>query len=163
MNRLPRNTRKRGITTRRYEKQVPGHHIQVEVKWLNFHSGQRMKLKRYYYAAFDGATRMRALMIYSRHNQQNAIGFINEAIKRSPFRIRTLRTDNGHEVQAKFHWHLADLGIQHGYIKPRSAHLNGKVERSHSTDQQEFYQLMSYIDDVDLDAKLGVWGDFYKL
>ena len=37
-----------------------------------------------------------------------------------------------------FHWHLADQGIQHVYIKPRTPQLNGKVERSHRTDQQEF-------------------------
>jgi transposase InsO family protein len=163
MNRLPRNTRKRSVTTHRYEKQVPGHHIQVDVKFLNFHSTQGMKLKRYQYTAIDDATRIRALKIYSRHNQQNAIDFINEVVKRFPFRIHTVRTDNGHEFQAKFHWHLADLGINHVYIKPRSPHLNGKVERSHSTDQQEFYQLLSYKDDVDLDAKLRVWEDFYNL
>jgi len=69
---------------------------------------------------------------------------------RVQFRIHTVRTDNGHEFHAKFYWHLADIGINHVYIKPRSPHLNGKVERSHSTDDQEFYQLLSYTDDVDL-------------
>jgi transposase len=34
MNRLPRNMRKRSITSsRRYEKQVPGHHVQIDVKF----------------------------------------------------------------------------------------------------------------------------------
>jgi len=32
--------------------------------------------------------------------------------------------------------------------------LNGKVERSHRLDQQEFYELLSCKDDVDLEAKL---------
>ena len=36
MNCLPRNTRKRAVTTHRYEKQVPGHHIQIDVKFLKF-------------------------------------------------------------------------------------------------------------------------------
>ena len=40
---------------------------------------------------------------------------------------------------------------------------NGKVERSHRTDQEEFYQLLSYTDDVDLAAKLASWEDFYNL
>lgn len=35
------------------------------------------------------------------------------------------------------------------FIKPRSPQLNGKVERSHRTDQEEFYQLLTYTDDVD--------------
>ena len=55
------------------------------------------------------------------------------------------------------------MGIQHVYIKPRSPQLNGKVERSHRTDQQEFYQLLMYTDDVDLNKKLAAWEDFYNL
>lgn len=88
---------------------------------------------------------------------------MNHVVDRFPFRIHTVRTDNGHEFQAKFHWHLADLGIQHVYIKPRSPNLNGKVDRSHSTDDQEFYQLFSYTDDVDLNRNLSVWEKFYNL
>jgi hypothetical protein len=74
-----------------------------------------------------------------------------------------IRTDRGHEFQAKFHWHVEDLGIRHDYIKPRSPQLNGKVERSHRSDQEEFYQLLSYKDDVDLEAKLADWERFYNL
>jgi transposase InsO family protein len=37
------------------------------------------------------------------------------------------------------------------------------VERSHRTDEQEFYQLLSYTGDVDLNAKLDEWGRFYNL
>ena len=40
------------------------------------------------------------------------------------------------------------------YIKPRTPQLNGKVERSHRTDKTEFYQLLTYTDDVDLNANL---------
>jgi transposase InsO family protein len=56
------------------------------------------------------------------------------------------RTDRWHEFQALFHWHLADQGIRQMYVKPRTPQLNGKVERSHRTDQREF-QLLSYTDD----------------
>ena len=51
---------------------------------------------------------------------------------------------------------------QHAYIKPRSPQLIGKVERSHRTDQQEFYQLLTYTDDVDLNRKLEAWEQFYN-
>jgi len=44
----------------------------------------------------------------------------------------------------------APKGIRHTYIKPSSPQLNGKVERSHQSDEQEFYPLLSYIGDVDL-------------
>ena len=50
----------------------------------------------------------------------------------------------------------------HVYIKPRSPQLNGKVERSHRTDQEEFYQLLTYTDDVDLNRKLEAWEEFYN-
>jgi transposase InsO family protein len=36
-------------------------------------------------------------------------------------------------------------------MKPRTPQLNGKVERSHRTDKDEFYQLLTYRDDVDLE------------
>ena len=109
------------------------------------------------------ATRIRALKIYKRHNQQNAIDFIDYVIEKFPIRIHTILTDRGHEFQAKFHWYVEeDRGIRHVYIKPRSPHLNGKVERSHRTDQQEFYQLLSYTDDVDLNKKLEHWEHFYN-
>jgi transposase InsO family protein len=63
--------------------------------------------------------------------------FVDYVVKRFPFRIHTVRTDKGHEFQAKFHWHVEDLGLVHSYIRVRTPHLNGKVERSHSTDHQE--------------------------
>ena len=53
-------------------------------------------------------------------------------------------------------------GIQHVYIKPRTPQLNGKVERSRRTDQQEFYQLLSYKSDVDLEQRLAEGERFYN-
>ena len=73
-----------------------------------------------------------------------------------------MRTDRGHEFQALFHWHLADQGIQHVSIRPCTPQLNGKVERSHRTDQQEFYQLLSYKGDVDPEQRLAEWKRFYN-
>jgi len=88
---------------------------------------------------------------------------VNYVIEQFPFRIHTIRTDRGHEFQAKFHWHVEDLGIRHVYIKPRTPRLNGKVERSHLTDEREFYQLLEYKGDVDLQEKLKHWERFYNL
>lgn len=97
-----------------------------------------------------------------RHTQQNAIDFIKYVVDKFPFRIHTIRTDRGHEFQALFHWYVEDQGMRHVYIKPRSPQLNGKVERSHRSDQDEFYQLLSYKDDVDLNKKLEAWEQFYN-
>ena len=153
----------RKIHTQRYEQKVPGHQIQVDVKFLIFHGKDGKTIKRYQYTAIDDATRVRALKVYDRHTQANAIAFIDHVIARFPFRIREVRTDNGHEFQAKFHWHVEDQGIRHAYIKPSSPQLNGKVERSHRTDEQEFYQLLTYTGDVDLHRKLAEWERFYNL
>jgi transposase InsO family protein len=50
----------------------------------------------------------------------------------------------------------------HVYIKPQTPQLNGNVERSHRTDQTEFYQLLTYTDDMNLTVKLKAWGNFYN-
>jgi transposase InsO family protein len=47
---------------------------------------------------------------------------------RLPFRILVI---HGAEFQSRFHWHLESLDIRHVYIRPKTPHLNGKVERSH--------------------------------
>jgi transposase InsO family protein len=162
LNRLPKNAKTRTVQTTRYEKQVPGHHVQVDVKFLDLQTGNGRKVRRFQYTAVDDATRIRALQIYEKHTQANAILFLDYVVERFPFRIHTVRTDNGHEFQAKFHWHVEDLGMRHVYIKPRTPRLNGKVERSHKTDATEFYQLLTYKDDQDLRAKLRIWEDFYN-
>jgi transposase InsO family protein len=107
-------------------------------------------------------TRVRALKVYKKHTQANAIDFADHIIDKFPFRIREIRTDNCHEFRAKFHWHVEDLGIRHAYIKRGAPQLNGKVERSHRSDQQEFYQLLSYKGDVNLEDKLDQRERFYN-
>lgn len=164
LNRLPQNAKrsKRVQLWQRYEKKVPGHHIQVDVKFLNFTDASGKRMRRYQYTAIDDATRIRALKVYERHNQENAIEFVNYFVNKFPFRIHTIRTDHGHEFQSKFHWHVEDLGINHTYIRVRTPRLNGKVERSHRTDKVEFYQLLNYTDDVDLNERLEEWESFYN-
>lgn len=62
-----------------------------------------------------------------------------------------------------FPWHCEDLGIRHVYIKKASPHLNGKVERSNLTDKTEFYPLVEYVDDIDIQRKLQEWEAFYNM
>ena len=121
-------------------KKIPGHRIQIEVKFLYFKDILTGKeVRRFQYTAIDDGARARALYIYNKHTQKNAIDFVNKVREKFPFRIHTIQTDNGHELQALFLWHCEDLGIHHVYIKKASPHLNGKVERTHLTDQTEFY------------------------
>jgi len=159
---LPKTAPRRALHTKRYAMKVPGHQVQIDVKFLRLTDNEGKAVRRYQYTAIDDATRIRALQIFPKHNQDCAIKFMDYVIEMFPFRISMVRTDRGHEFQAQFHWHVEDQGIQHVYIKPRTPQLNGKVERSHRTDQIEFYQLLTYTDDVDLCAKLKAWEDFYN-
>jgi len=84
MRRLPKSSPRRAIHTRRYSKEVPGHHIQVDVKFVSLRNFEGNRIRRFQYTAIDDATRIRALKIYPRHNQQNAIKFIDYVIENSP-------------------------------------------------------------------------------
>ncbi len=158
---LHRSITRKAMVTKRYEKKTPGHHVQIDVKFLIFYNNGE-KIRRFQYTAIDDCTRIRALKVYNRHTQINAIKFLDYVIEKFPFRINTIQTDNGHEFQSKFHWHVQDCGMHHRYIKPGKPQHNGKVERSHLTDKREFYQLLEYKDDVDLKKKLNDWEQFYN-
>ena len=166
LGRLPANQKHRPHKQRwqRYEKPRPGHRLQVDVKFLERIPGSRRRL--YQFTAIDDCTRIRVLKVYDRCNQATAIRFIDEVRQRLPFRVQVIQTDNGAEFQSRFHWHLEALDIRHAYIRPRTPHLNGKVERSHRVDDQEFYQLLDrdgISDDIHLfNAKLREWEDYYN-
>ena len=117
LNRLPRGTRVREVHTKRYDKQVLGHHIQMDVKFLTFKGKKGEKVRRFQYTAIDDATRVRALKFNEKHTQADAIASSTNAFRRC----------YGHEFQAKFHWHVVDLGIRHAHIQRATPQLNGKV------------------------------------
>jgi len=87
-------------------------------------------------------------------------------MRRPPFRVLVVQTDNGAEFQSKFRWHLEDLDVRHVYIRPRTPRLNGKVERSHRIDDEEFYQLLEdgpVRESIHLfNKKLRQWEDYYN-
>jgi transposase InsO family protein len=166
MNRLPANQKHRPHAKRwqRYEKPQPGHRLQMDVKFLERIPGTRKRL--YQFTAIDDCTRIRVLKVYDACNQGTAIRFIDEVRRRLPFRIHVVQTDNGAEFQSQFHWHLETVDIRHVYIRPRTPHLNGKVERSHRVDDQEFYQLLDkggITDNIHLfNETLREWEDYYN-
>lgn len=148
----------------RYEKPQPGHRLQLDVKFLERIAGSTKR--RYQFTAIDDCTRIRVLKIYDACNQTTAIQFIDEVRRRLPFRIQFVQTDNGAEFQSRFHWHVETQDLRHVYIRPRTPHLNGKVERSHRVDDQESYQLPDQngiADNIHLfNDKLREWEDYYN-
>jgi len=166
MRKLPANQKHQKHTKRwkRYEKAQPGHRLQMDVKFLERIPGTQKRL--YQFTAIDDCTRIRVLKIYDSCTMTTAIRFADEVIRRLPFRVHVIQTDNGAEFQSKFHWHLEQLDIRHVYIRPRTPRLNGKVERSHRVDNQEFYQLLDkggVSDDIHLfNEKLREWENYYN-
>jgi transposase InsO family protein len=165
LNRLPSSQRYKRHDRRwkRYEKQQPGHSVQVDVKFIEPLGGITKRRKHYQFTAIDDCTRIRVLRVYPTLNQKTAIQFVDYLASRLPFTIETIQTDNGSEFQSSFHWHVLDKGINHVDIKPRTPRLNGKVERSHRIDQEEFYRLLDgvMIDDTKLfNDKLQEWEDY---
>ena len=165
MNRLPASQRYKTHKERwkRYEKQRPGHRVQVDVKFIAPLPGSRKK--HYQFTAIDDCTRIRVLRVYDRLNQATAIRFLDYLLEKLPFKVEVVQTDNGAEFQSSFHWHVLDRGIAHVYIRLATPRLNGKVERSHRIDAEEFYRLLGgvVIDDTRLfNEKLQEWEDFYN-
>ena len=165
LNRLPSSQRYQRHAKRwkRYEKLQPGHQVQVDVKFVA--PLGKTRRKHYQFTAIDDCTRLRVLRIYDRLNQKTAIEFIDLVLQKLPFRVERIQTDNGSEFQSAFHWHVLDRGIEHVYIKPATPRLNGKVERSHRIDAEEFYRLLEgvVLDETGLfKTKLQEWEDFYN-
>ena len=165
LSRLPTSQRYRRHQDRwkRYEKPEPGHQVQIDVKFIAPLKGSRRK--HYQFTAIDDCTRIRVLRIYDQLGQKTAIQFVDYVLEKLPFHVLRIQTDNGSEFQAAFHWHVLDRGIEHVYIKPATPRLNGKVERSHRIDAEEFYRMLDgvVVDDSKLfTTKLQEWEDFYN-
>ena len=166
LNRLPASQRYKRLEKRwqRYEKQQPGHQVQLDVKFIAPIPG--VTKRRYYqFTAIDDCTRLRVLRIYPALNQKTAIQFADYVLERMPFTVQVIQTDNGPEFGPMFHYHVLDKGVGHKHIKPRTPRLNGKVERSHRIDAEEFYRLLegTVIDDARIfNNKLQEWEDYYN-
>jgi len=165
MSRLPASQRHRRHVDRwkRYEKPLPGHRVQVDVKFIAPLKGARTK--HHQFTAIDDCTRIRVLRIYDRLNQITAIRFLDYVLEKLPFKVEVIQTDHGAEFGSQFHYHVLDRGIGHVYIKPATPRLNGKVERSHRIDQEEFYRMLEgvMVDDTELfNDRLQEWETFYN-
>ena len=136
---------------------VPGQSVQVDVKHLKL-GGRRF----YQFTAVDEATRYRVLRIYTHSSIPNAIAFVDEVRQRLPMAIQRVQTDNGNELGTDFIWHLRDLGIAHRHIPPGCPEVNGKVERSHRTDGEEFYRRTTFRTPGELAGKLRRWEHEYN-
>ena len=81
-----------------------------------------------------------------------------------PFSIQRLQTDNGNEFTAySVQDFLKIYSIKFRPIRPRSPHLNGKVERAQQTVLNEFFALQDKALGIDeLDEELACWQLYYN-
>jgi len=108
---------------------IPWMEIQVDT-WYPFGRHRQFVI----YSAIDDCTRIAYSKAYENANTENTKDFIKELIRRMPFQIRSIRTDQWREFSKTITKHLSELYIEH--IKNEAYHPehNWKIERYHFTE-----------------------------
>lgn len=136
-----------------YEQmQYPGQRGQIDVKFVPSVCmvGQEKGTQWFQYTFLDEYSRFRYLEAFEEHCTYSSTVFLRHVVERFPYAIECIQTDNGTEFTKRllpkggntptlFEEELARLGIRHKLIRPYTPRHNGKVERSHRKDNEEFY------------------------
>ena len=159
------------------EMRYPGERVQVDVKYVPAKSlTKEVKEQdgRYYqYTAIDEYTRKRVLWASKEQSTSASTEFIKVIMRKFPFKIECIQTDNGFEFTNRLNWQgtkkktmfenkLEELGIRHKLIKPKTPRHNGKVERSHRKDQERFYYNKIFCSFEDFKNRLKYWEKEYN-
>lgn len=153
-----------------------GELVEIDVKYVPDLIGGR---QYYQFTAIDCASRWRYLKIYDNYGNGNTLDFLNELIAMAPFRIRAIKTDNGSNFTNRYTGYLKSsdplnprlheldlmcqrLNIIHYLIDPGKPAQNGKVERSHRTDQEMFYDRRKFKTILGLRRAVKQWNDNYN-
>jgi transposase InsO family protein len=155
---------------------APGELVEVDIKFVP----DKISGRRYYqFTAIDCASRWRYLKIYSDCGNGSAIAFVKRLIKIAPFRVRAIKTDNGSCFTNRYTGYkkssdpfnprlhpldifLSSLNIIHYLIDPGKPAQNGKVERSHRTDQEMFYDRHQFKSALELRKAVKIWNMTYN-
>ena len=152
---------------RKFYAPYPGHTVQIDTKHLDTKPGYPYRF--YQYTAIDCFTRMRVLRVYDELTAYNMTRFLKEVVKQLPFRVQTVRTDNGVEFtygpfkkDHPFFLECVRKDIKHHLNKPAHPESNGRVERSHRTDDEEFYRVTPVKIPHEWTAKVRRWEYRYN-
>jgi transposase InsO family protein len=154
---LVKTRRRRPKQLKLFEKERPGDSVQVDVKVV-----ARGRSKWFQYTAIDDCTRVRVLRLYRRQNHHSSLAFLRELTAAFPFPIRKIQVDNGTEFPLAFALSCQDLGVRVRYIRPRRPQQNGKVERSHRIDAEEFWERYAGQDFDAASEALAAWEYRYN-
>ena len=140
----------------RYNRPIPGDRVQIDVA--------KIGPKCYQFTAIDDCTRLRVLRLYPNKKAESTVDFLGHILDTFQFPVHRIQTDWGTEFfNDMFQEELMEHFIKFRPIKPRSPHLNGKVERSQLTDKAEFYSTISRNErTLELAEKLLEWQNFYN-
>lgn len=154
---LVKTRRRRPKQLKLFEKERPGDSVQVDVKVV-----KRGAAKWFQYTAIDDCTRRRVLRLYRRLNHRSSLAFLRELRDVFPFQIRKIQVDNGTEFPLAFALACQELGVRVRYIRPRRPEQNGKVERSHRIDDEEFWTRYAGRDFDEAIGQLAAWEYRYN-
>ena len=118
------------------------------------------------YTFIDEYSRFRIFKAYKEHSTYSSSQFLKYVVKKFPYTIECIQSDNGMELTNRltsnknrktlFETTLAQLGIHHKLIRPYTPRHNGKVERSHRKDNEEFYACHKFYNFADFEKQLTV-------
>lgn len=141
-----------------------GEKMQLDVKYVprDCNANKRDDNKYYQYTIIDEASRERFIYAYKENSSFSSVDFLRRSICFFGYVPRKIQTDNGFEFtyfrETKrthpFDIECNKLGIKHKTIKPRTPRHNGKVERSHRTDNERFYQYLKFYNFDDLNHQM---------
>lgn len=118
------------------EIRVPGDLLQVDTKYVS-HGSRRM----FQYTAIDAVSRWRHAEIHPASDGETTVAFLSKVLAVAPFKVAAIQTDNGREFGRKVTRFLASVGIRHLFTHKARPTENGRVERSHRTDEEEFWSV----------------------
>ena len=121
--------------------------------------------KYYQFTAIDDCTRIRALRVYDRCNQPRRSDSSTRSWRGCPSRSRRSRRTKEPSSSQGSTTTCSTGAIGHVYIRPATPRLNGKVERSHRIDADDFYRLLEGVvmDDNGLfKDRLREWENFFN-
>lgn len=157
---LPKRAAKRARKPRQltlFEKAEPGESVQLDTKVVKI--GGR---KAYQYTALDDCTRYRVLRLFPRLHHGTSARFLETIRREMPFAIRRLQCDHGTEFPLAFELAAKQAGMTLRRIRPRCPQQNGKVERSHRIDDEEFWSRLDVKSIDEASTALGRWQRHYN-
>ena len=102
------------------------------------------------------------LGLYPRRTAANTLTFLEQVLEEMPFPVQRIQTDRGQEFFAyKVQEQLQAWRIKFRPIRPRSPHLNGKVERAQRTALEEFWATAD-LKATSLGDELAEWQTFFN-